>query len=505
MRLSSRPNIEKLKARANIDGLIRALGYRSDARVRHEALEALVEIGKPAIAPLIDALEDARLRDAAVHALVIIGVLAIDPLILALRHTSVDVRAAAANALARIGMLAVDPLIVALKHKSWSVREAAIQALSQVGSMAEEPLISTFQDVDEKDYARRAAAEALLKSGRFEWVANAFFNAQGDMRQGLAEILGRSEDARAVEPLVRALKDRDGKTRQTVATALGQLGQNRAVQPLLAAFRQERDAAVRQEMQAALEQLGWQLEKPKPETAQSSTPVTDFRNAGHRTIVPAHGWRRLHEILPRLKAMQLKPLPELMQSQDPDTRVKAFADLQALMRDLHLEFNNYSRFYDLKFGDRLARLIFDDHMEVGASFVPPTRQLEVTIVSNGNSYVVFYNTTSLTSSSWDRVLTFLPRLQTVPREVIIRLRAENSDARAFSDPRKVVHDLRFESDSYPNMKQVKYDVARITLTFDNSVNSGPDVVPATKQLDAIIVTNGKQFFVFYTARFVELW
>lgn len=53
------PNVEKMKRKRNIKGLIKALGYEKEIRIRRDAAEALGEIGDPrALEPLIAALRD---------------------------------------------------------------------------------------------------------------------------------------------------------------------------------------------------------------------------------------------------------------------------------------------------------------------------------------------------------------------------------------------------------------------------------------------------------------
>jgi len=102
------PNIEKMKTRRDVNGLIKALGYQKgdsfDARsIRRDAARALGE------------LEDPR---------------AVEPLIAALKDESFSVRKAAAEALGKIGdTRAVEPLSAALKDKDSDVRKAAAEAL----------------------------------------------------------------------------------------------------------------------------------------------------------------------------------------------------------------------------------------------------------------------------------------------------------------------------------------------------------------------------------------
>jgi HEAT repeat protein len=71
-RLFGPPNVEKLKAKGDVQGLIKALGYQKDARVRIAVINALQEIGTvQAIGPLRTALKDpeSTVRWAAVEAL----------------------------------------------------------------------------------------------------------------------------------------------------------------------------------------------------------------------------------------------------------------------------------------------------------------------------------------------------------------------------------------------------------------------------------------------------
>jgi len=55
------PNVEKLKAKRDVKGLIEALGYGKDdspSIVRSRASKALQEIGAPAVEPLLAVLKN---------------------------------------------------------------------------------------------------------------------------------------------------------------------------------------------------------------------------------------------------------------------------------------------------------------------------------------------------------------------------------------------------------------------------------------------------------------
>lgn len=99
------PNIEKMKAKKDIDGLIMSLGYKDEV-IHKAAMQALVEIGDVAVAPLIDALkfEEWFIRKRAAEALGEIGdPRANEPLITALKDEYENVRNTVAEALKNLG------------------------------------------------------------------------------------------------------------------------------------------------------------------------------------------------------------------------------------------------------------------------------------------------------------------------------------------------------------------------------------------------------------------
>jgi HEAT repeat protein len=127
--------VEKLRAKGNARGLVKALRYQQDPGVRRAAAEALGRIG------------DAR---------------AVKPLMIALRYArDPDVRTAASKALGQSGAPAVEPLFAALKNPLSGVRSAVVGALAQTGALAVGPLTVALRDRDEG--VRRAAMEALAK------------------------------------------------------------------------------------------------------------------------------------------------------------------------------------------------------------------------------------------------------------------------------------------------------------------------------------------------------
>lgn len=139
--LLGRPNIADLKAKGQIDELIKALHFPDDHNVRFEAASALGEIGDPrCVEPLITALGDSqqRVKEVAIRSLGKIGdPRAIAPLLEALKDTNWEVRGMAAKALGEIGdQRATQALIEALQNDTETVRWYIAQALTHITGQA---------------------------------------------------------------------------------------------------------------------------------------------------------------------------------------------------------------------------------------------------------------------------------------------------------------------------------------------------------------------------------
>jgi HEAT repeat protein len=260
MPLFGPPNVENLKAKRNIKGLIKALGYQEDTTVRSAAAEALGQIG---------------------------DVEAAEPLIAALKDIDKLVRLRAAQALGRIGNeRAVKPLIAALRDDDRLMREAAAEALehldwqpdkseagadywivkrqwakcAKIGAPAVEPLIAVLKDGD--DNVRRGVAKALGKTGDPRAVEPLIAALKdGSVRRAAAGALAQIGTS-AVEPLVSTLKDNDRLVRKAAARALGQIGDARAIEPLTAALK-DGDRLVREAAAEALDNLDWKPGKDR--------------------------------------------------------------------------------------------------------------------------------------------------------------------------------------------------------------------------------------------------
>jgi len=286
------------------------LGWQPDTREKEAAFWAAmgawdlcVEIGAPAVQPLLAALEDQdwQVRKAAAEALGKIGDgRAVAPLVAALHEGGV-VSIAATEALGKIGAPAVGPLLAAFRGREWRTPQATDQVLRQLGAAAVEPLVAALGDRD--GHVRCSAAQRLgaTRSARAvapliaalkdqDWrVCEAAIEALGQIgderaveplitclcdpdsarcKAAAARVLGRRGDPRVVGPLIATLKDADGSVRRAAAEALGQIGDAPAVEPLVAALK-DRDGHVRRAAAESLDRLGWKPASSGNEVAHS--------------------------------------------------------------------------------------------------------------------------------------------------------------------------------------------------------------------------------------------
>ena len=165
---------------------------------------------------------------------------AVPALLDALHGEYFTVRSRAALALGRISdTKALHPLLGALKDREDEVRIAACLALG----FFKEP--STFDDItnvlldDPKIEVRQAAAKALGNTAHpaalpylmealhdsFWWYEREY--AAADLLHAIEKMNGA-----AIDPLIKALEDKEGTVRKFAATLLGKLGDPRAIEPL---------------------------------------------------------------------------------------------------------------------------------------------------------------------------------------------------------------------------------------------------------------------------------
>jgi len=199
------------------------------------------------VTSLIADLSDSHLdvRDTAGAALARIGSPAVEPLIAELSNNDPYIRSEAARILGEIkDARAVKPLIAVLQDTETTVRSNAIYALSQLkNATAVEPLIALFNDKD--SHIREFSAERVGAIGApsVEPLIAALKTEKDTIRWCIVTALGRSNDPRAVIPLINSLNnDPNPVVRMRAASALGYIKDPRAIEPLIVALDEDRSS-----------------------------------------------------------------------------------------------------------------------------------------------------------------------------------------------------------------------------------------------------------------------
>lgn len=217
-----------------IEALIQDLNALN-VSVKADSVKTLVEIGEPAVEPLIQVLgaEDPDIRE---------------------------------NAAATLGKIkderAVQPLIKLLTDEEWEVEKGATDALIAIGEPAIEPLIEILQDKNEDVYLQMKVVAVLagIKDERAIQPMIQALKEKPELQADLGYNLGLIGEP-AVEPLITVLGDEDSSVRVRAAEALGRIGNKRAVEPLKVALNDE-DETVRVFAKLGLKSIEAQQENP---------------------------------------------------------------------------------------------------------------------------------------------------------------------------------------------------------------------------------------------------
>lgn len=170
----------KTEAERKIEMLINKLkntDWDDHWKIRQEITRKMIEIGEPAVLPLIDALCDGNpsIRHGAADILGFLGdKRAVEPLIAILNDSNPDIRRTASNSLGLLGdKRAVGPMIRLLEdddessggilffsHPLGSVRRWAMDGLFRIGESGKDQLVRALKD--DNDNVRKGA-EWVLK------------------------------------------------------------------------------------------------------------------------------------------------------------------------------------------------------------------------------------------------------------------------------------------------------------------------------------------------------
>ena len=255
------PDVEKLKAKKDVSGLMKALRNKKHSFTRELAVTALGELGDPVAVPsLLTALEDEEWT----------------------------VRWHAAEALGKIGdARAVESLIAALNCKGAEVRQAAAHALERIGWRPDRSQAGAAYWVEMRQWDQCVAIGAPA----VEPLITALKDERAGCCQAAAEALGRIADPLAVKSLVGALASHDAQLRRAAAEALGKIGNPQGAESLTDALMNDPSVDVRNAAAEALVKIGAPaVESLISDLSSYRNRTTTFRLAAIETLDKI-GWQ----------------------------------------------------------------------------------------------------------------------------------------------------------------------------------------------------------------------
>lgn len=272
---------------------------------RYRIEDLLVQIGTPAIAPLLQALGDPKAsrfdRTPMAAALAKLNWKPDHSETAALFYIYRDEW----DQCASLGSLAVGPLLAALeqfdRHEHNRERLQVVRTLGRIGAQtATSPLIAILNDKYESPDVRKEAALALGKIGTAESVTAliASLQASGDLSQTISQVLAEFGKPVAFGPLVQALQSESEQVRTVAAKGLGKIGDPRAIDPLVECLLQGNCSA---EFAEALDQCGWRPASDEIGAAywmakDKSKVVRSFFGSGQLKQIKIECWEKCVEI-----------------------------------------------------------------------------------------------------------------------------------------------------------------------------------------------------------------
>lgn len=166
----------------------------------------------------------------------------IEAAVRSLRTGEESLRRQVVEQLGRSGQAAaLQPLLLAVADESWQVRQAAGEQLQAFEASLLLPALEAALRDDENAAMRNAAMEIYVRLGgaALQPLLTLLGDANEEVRNFAAVMLGSVGDQAAVAPLLGALQDPDVNVRHAAASSLGQIGAGEAVPQLIASLRSE--------------------------------------------------------------------------------------------------------------------------------------------------------------------------------------------------------------------------------------------------------------------------
>jgi len=234
-----KPDIKKMEREKDIIGLTRLLKFEQDESVRREAAFALGKISGPNSEEAEKNILDQSVKE----------------LINSLQSDDLKQQKQAARELVDIGKPAVKPLLKSLKDGKWKIRWYASEILGEIGDEeAVQELIATMGD--ENSGVRSKSMLALVEIGEYSVnpLINALSNENWQIRRQAADALGVIGTKKAVNPLIETLMDENLWVKKSAVESLGNIGDKRATKPLKNILKED-NSEVREAVSDALGKL----------------------------------------------------------------------------------------------------------------------------------------------------------------------------------------------------------------------------------------------------------
>jgi DNA polymerase III delta prime subunit len=184
--------------------------------------------------------------------------IAVDTLLPLIKNSDETIQTASINALIDIGLPAISPLVKQLTSDNELIVKNTIYILRKIGRPILGPLL-IYALKNDNQTARRRVAAVLDHFDVPYKLTKALRDSEAhreDFRGYIASVLGELGSSRAVQPLIPLLKDDDETVRGDIAWALGEIGDETAIKPLVEMIQRERTQFGQMYAAYAIEQIG---------------------------------------------------------------------------------------------------------------------------------------------------------------------------------------------------------------------------------------------------------
>lgn len=232
MGLFGPPNIKKLEEKGKTQELLKILGDRKmDEQIRVAAGSALGRLH------VIEAIE---------------------PIIYRGTYGGYWIHEPLQDALLDIGAPAINPLIFSLSESGFP--KFAEDCLTRFGAQAVDPLIEAMRSNNSRRASQAASLLAKIGAPAFDAIVTLLASPDAQLRARAAWILGKMRDVRAIQSLITTLQDDEPNVRENAIEALAALHSVETVEAIVQCLN-DAEPAVRKAAATALKSLGWKPSK----------------------------------------------------------------------------------------------------------------------------------------------------------------------------------------------------------------------------------------------------